>query len=284
MIFMAQRANIVTALRQSVARIDGTRERFAVRNAQARLWVAVDDVDALLGGGLTLGDMHEIRCSVSRDVGCAMGFLFALLNGLNSDRPVFWIDEPSSTLDAGKLFPDGLSHYGFDASRLIRVQPMHFGECLWAAGEAAKAGNLAAVILHVKGNQKALDLSVSRKLMLRAQASGTPLFILRQAGEEEASSAATRWHIKPAPSLPNENYSKGVGHMRLVLTLEKNRNGQTGQWPIAWNPETRSFEHAATRIPSANTLLPLHPSANRPDSAAEMGKIMAGEWEKRQVS
>ena len=157
---------------------------------------------------------------------------------------------------------------------------MHFNECLWAAGEAVKTGSLAAVILHVKGNAKLLDLSVSRKLTLRAQNSGMPLFLLRQAGEEEASSATTRWHIKPVSSLPEESYGRGVGYMRLLLSLEKNRNGRTGQWLIAWNPEKRSFEHAA----STHFMLPLYPSSDGSDCASKMGKILAGEWEKRQAS
>lgn len=262
-------------MRRSVAMIDGTRERLTTENGQTRLGFGIDDIDATLGGGLATSDMHEIRCSLSRDSGCSIGFLFGLLSNLSCNRPVAWIEGPATAFEMGKLFPDGLMFFGFDASRLIHIRPMHFNDCLWAAGEAARTGGLAAVVLHVKGNPNMFDLSVSRKLMLRAQTSGTPLFILRQAGEEEASSAATRWHIRPAPSLPDENYQKGLGHMRLILTLEKNRNGQTGQWPIAWNIKTRSFEHAATYKSSANTLLPLHPSADRQDSPSEMGQVVA---------
>ncbi|MEM9277879.1 MAG: hypothetical protein AAGA76_04850 [Pseudomonadota bacterium] len=273
---MAQHAKMVAALRRSVAKIDGTQERLVAQSSQACLKFGIDDIDMLLGSGLALGDMHEVRCSLSRDIGCTTGFLMGLLSGLSDDRPIVLLSEPSTALDTGNFFPDGLVHLGLDASRLIRVRPLHLNDCLWAAGETCRTGGLAAIILHVKGNPNLFDLSVSRKLMLRAQTSGTPLFIVRQAGEEEASSAATRWHIKPASSLPDETYPKGVGHMRLTLTLEKNRNGQTGQWLIAWNPKTRSFEHAATyTTASTHTLLPLHPSANRPDSASEMGQVVA---------
>lgn len=277
---MTQRANLVAALRRSVAKLDGTQERLTVQSSQVVTSLGVDDIDALLGGGFLQGNMHEVRCTLSRDIGCTIGFLLGVLYGLTDKQPIVWLSEPSADLDTGMLFPGGISHLGLDPSRIACIRPPHLADCFWAAGEALRTGGLAAVVLHLKGNPNTFDLSISRKLMLRAQTSGIPLFTLRQAGAEEASSAATRWHIKPSPSLPNEIYPKGLGHMRLTLTLEKNRNGQTGQWLIAWNPQTRSFEHAAnssqhrsgkTTTQSTHSSLPFHPSVVRQDNAAEMG-------------
>ncbi|MEM8541791.1 MAG: hypothetical protein AAGF25_12625 [Pseudomonadota bacterium] len=268
---MARRENIVAALRQSVAKIDGTQERLAIQHGQRRLRIGVPAIDTLLDGGLVTNDMHELRCSLSRDISAAAGFLFGLFSGLDSNDDIAWICDPSAVLDSGRLFPDGLAHFGFDSSRLIHIYPMDFNDCLWAAGEAAKTSGLAAVVLHLKGNVKAFDLSATRKLMLRAQSSQTPVFILRQAGEEEASSAATRWHVAPVQAVGDGIYNKGLGHMRLTLTLEKNRNGQTGQWTVAWNPQARSYEHVA----STHSLLPFYPSADRQDSASKMGQIVA---------
>jgi len=272
---MHNHANIVDNLRRSVARIDDTRRRLAVQSSERRLPVGIDEIDSLLDGGLTQGDLHEFRCSYSRDIGCTVGLLLGLVSKLKSNKPIIWIGEPSAGIDSGMLFPDGLEHFGFDASRFVHISPMHLNDCLWAAGEATRVSGLAAVVLHFKGNPQSFDLSVSRKLMLRARTSETPVFVLRQAGEEEASSATTRWHIKPAPSHPDQFHPKGVGHMRLTLTLEKNRNGQTGQWLIAWNPQTRSFEHAAEHTRSAHTLLPIHSSAYRQDLPTETGQVVA---------
>ncbi|MBN4066229.1 hypothetical protein JYT43_00205 [Ahrensia sp. AH-315-G08] len=272
-----QEIGTVEALRQSISKIDGTQERFAVGEGQGRLRVDGQTIDRHLRGGLSLNDLHEVRCSFSRDIGCALGFITTLLCQLAKDRPVVWIADPSCALDMGSLFPDGLAQFGFDAARLLHIKPMHLNHALWAAGEAAKISGLAAVVLQVKGNSQMFDLTVSRKLMLRAQTSGTPFFVIRQAGEEEASSAATRWHVAPLPSLSDENFEKGVGPIRLALTLEKNRNGQTGHWPLAWNPPTRSFEHVPQNPASAHSGVSLHPSVHRPDRPAKMGQVVAFE-------
>lgn len=245
-----------------------------------RLALGVPEMDALTGGGLSLADMHEVRCSASRDIACATGFVAGLLAQLMKrsarDGPVFWVSEGAATFEAGFLYAEGLSWFGVDPGRIIHVHPRDLGDALWAAGEVARSGNPVATVFHVKGNQRVLDLAVSRKLMLRAQTGGAPLFLLRQAGEEEASSAATRWHVAPAPSLPDAQFERGVGHMRLALSLEKNRNGQTGHWQVAWNPEKRSFEHAANPVSPRDALphprLPLHAPADRPHPAAALGK------------
>lgn len=281
---MVHRANIAATLRQAVAKIDGTQTRLAVENSRRRLSLGIEEIDNLLGGGIVCGDMHEVRCSLSRDLGCASGFLLGLLSGLEENKRIVWITDPATAPDCGKLFPDGLVHFKFDASRLIQIQPLHLNDFLWAAGEAAKTSGLAAVVLHTRGNPVGFDLSISRKLMLRAQTSKTPLFVLRQAGEEEASSAATRWHIAPATSLPDTAYHRGLGAMRQRLTLEKHRNGQTGNWTIYWNTNTRSFEHAASRASPTHSELSLHPSANRSDSPPALGQVLAVKWKQRQAS
>jgi len=272
---MTQPVKTVEALRRSVAQIDGRQERLSIQSDNAQLTFGIKDIDSLIGCGLALDDMHELRCSQSRDLACMAGFLLGLLLRLNTQRPVICISEPSARLDTGRIFPDGASYFGFDTSRLVHITPIHLKDAFWATGEAVRSGGSAAVMFHLKGNPQSFDLSISRKLMLRAQTSGTPLFIVRQAGEEETSSASTRWHIKPETSLPDQAFTKGVGQMRLTLTLEKNRNGQLGRWPIAWNPQTRSFNHVKESPDTTHSVLPVHSSAYRPHRSSETGKFVA---------
>ena len=272
---MQKRAQILTCLRQSIARIDGTRERLDNAHTGECLPLGVEEIDNLLDGGLNLSDLHEVRCSNARDIGCAKGFLLALLGRLEHAGQVIWITEPAAVLETGALFPEGLKPFGFDASRFIHIRPTHLNDALWAAGEAAVTPGLAAVVFHIKGNPKAIDFPASRKLTLRSQTSRTPIFVIRQSGEEEVSSAVTRWHVAPAASLAQPNFTKGVGNMRLSLTLERNRNGHTGKWTIAWNPETRSFENAANTLTAAHTGVPLHASAHKPHRPQAMGQVLA---------
>lgn len=281
---MHQQTTIMQALRQSIVEMDARRDFSDGEQSRERLCFGLPFIDTLLGGGLACNEMHEIRCSFSRDIGSAYGLVCALLARFRQNRRVVWISEPSSVADCGMLFPDGLSFFGLDASRVITLRPLDLREAFWAAGETARYGGLAAVVFQVKGNPKNFDLSISRKLMLRAQTGKTLLFILRQAGMQEASSATTRWHVEPAPSLADHNYRQGLGNMRLTLSLERNRNGQTGRWAVAWNPKTRSFEHAVQGASTTHSGVSLSPSSHRQHHPPAAGKILANRWQGRRAS
>ncbi|MGO7565458.1 hypothetical protein ACC754_41250, partial [Rhizobium johnstonii] len=65
-------------------------------------------------------------------------------------------------------------------------------------------------------------LTESRRLSLRAHAARRPLFLVLQAGAEEASSAALRLHFEPAPSAlqPLPDGSTLSGSIRNTETAE----------------------------------------------------------------
>ncbi|MCO5134464.1 MAG: hypothetical protein M9908_09030 [Phyllobacteriaceae bacterium] len=287
---LKQMAGQVTGLAGGPA--DGQAGRLPDANAtqeEARLPLGVPAIDACLSGGLVRHGLHEVRCSQSRDIGTAAGFILSLLAraareagsaaGAANGR-ILWVIDPASAFDSGLPFPDGLRQHGIDAGRLVLVRPERLRDAIWSAGEAARCGDLAALIVQVRGNPPAFDATVSRRLLLRARENRVFTLILRQSGEEEAGAALTRWHAAVCPSLPDEGLANkarpwAVGHMRLVLTLEKNRNGQTGQWHVSWNPQTGAFEHAAQNPKAAHSGHPLSVSSDRPDRAAEMGPVLA---------
>ncbi|WP_346221624.1 hypothetical protein [Fulvimarina sp. MAC3] len=219
--------------------------------------------------------LHELRCTSSRNVAALYGLVFALLSRERASQPILWLRDVSALVDGGRVFPDGMRSFGVAAGRLVHVRPVHLRDTLWAAGEAVRTAGLGAVILHVRGNPKAFDLSVSRKLTLRAKESGVPLFLLRQEGAEEASSAATRWCVAPAVSVPHGHFARSLGPMCLTLELERNRNGETGRWKVAWNPQSRSFDHVEYGAASTHPRLPSAASSDRTHRADEMGRILA---------
>lgn len=303
--------DIKAQLKQAVDKIckdDQTLGQTLGSNDQPRLTFGPSNIDQMIGGGLLHNEIHEFRCQQSRHIATSYGVLFALLSRFamghtqqDSYRKLLLITDPAAKPDSGTLFPQGLFHFGINSADMIQVHPNSFQELLWATGEAVRTNGLMATILHIKGNPKAFDLSASRKLMLRAQTGGAPLFILRQAAHEEASSAVTRWLVEPDLSHHNPSHTKlydepkGIGAMRLRLSLEKNRNGQTGQWLIAWNTRKRAFEHAVPINAHTNTRsdtngqtkgktlsathlkLPIHTPANGSARAGEMGQILAFE-------
>ena len=268
---------ILSDLQGAIHRVEARREKLGCDLAKnSKLGFGYPVIDTHMQGGLAVDGLHEVRCSFSKDIACASAVIYGLLaNKTDDNDQVIWINDPATGHDSGSPNPDGLRQFGIEPDCFVFARPTSLKDAIWVAGEALMLRDLAAVVIHIKGNPKLFDLSVSRKLMLRAQHSRTPVFILRQAGEEEASSALTRWHVKPEPSFPDEDFHQGMGAMRLTLTLERNRNGQTGQWSIAWNPKTRSFEHAAEHFKTTDTGVPFHPPSNRHDSPQTLGKVVA---------
>lgn len=233
-------------------------------------------LDQHLNGGICSNALHEVRCSLARDFACAAGFALGLAAqfGKRDAERILWVIDPAASVDSGLPFPDGLSEHGIDPKRMIFVRPITLQDALWSADQAAKCSDLSAVIFQVKGNPKPFDMTATRRLMLRARESGVLVCVLRQSGAEEASAAATRWHVEIMPSRPDVDFEQGPGQARHVQTLERNRHGRTGQWSLVWNPETRAFEDGTSKPETTHRVHRLHAPAHRPDRPAEMGQVV----------
>ncbi|MEM5494689.1 hypothetical protein [Hoeflea sp. AS16] len=241
-------------------------------------------VDYCLEGGLACGGLHEVRSPLARDIGAATGFALGLAaRAMQGDRSgrrgVVWVTDPATRVDGGGLFPAGLAQYGLDPSSVTMVEPGDLQGAMWAADEATGCNGLAALVFQIKGNPARFDITATRRLMLRARTSGVLALVLRQSGEEEASAAVTRWRVNTEVSGADDTYQRGVGAMRLSLTLERNRAGRTGQWLLAWNPKVRSFNHAAPHPasranPPAHSLDRLPASADRQALPDKMGQVL----------
>lgn len=241
----------------------------------------IPDLDQHLNGGFRKNGLHEVRCSLARDFACAAGFTLGLAAqfGKKNCRRIFWVIDPAASIDSGLPFPDGLSEHGIDPKALIFVRPITLQDALWATDQAAKCSDLSAVVFQVRGNPRHFDMTATRRLMLRARESGVLVCVLRQSGEEEASAAATRWHVEIMPSGPDPDFEHGLGQTRHVQKLERNRHGRTGQWTLLWNPQTRAFEDGTpeddtSKTQTAHPVGRVHTSVHRPDSPAEMGQVV----------
>lgn len=99
-------------------------------------------VDACLGGGLPLGQLHEIGASGLDAEAAALpaGFIAALLARIAPAKPVFWI------APVGDLHPPGLLPYGLDPNRLVLVRTGKDSDTLAAMEVALREGVAAAVV------------------------------------------------------------------------------------------------------------------------------------------
>jgi len=182
-------------------------------------------VDHCLGGGLALGQLHEIGAAgIDAETGALpAAFVTALLARIEPDRPVFWI------APAEDLHPPGLLTYGLDPNRLVLVRPGKDVATLASMEAVLREGVAAAVV----GEVGCLDRTASRRLQLACQRHGSTSFVLRRwphghrTTDRETSVAVTRWHLTPVPS---EKDGKDPGLPRWHVALTHARGGRPGEW------------------------------------------------------
>lgn len=292
------------ALREEVARLEGSSVAAARQEALAaesghsrraedqRFPLGIPALDHALEGGLPLNGMSEIRSQAMRNATAATGFALALAALLQrkseEDRsPVLWISDTVTSMETGIPYALGLADFGLKPERFLHAAPRRLEEALWLAETAVESGAFSVSILEVKGNPAHFGLTESRRLGLRAKAAGRPLLIVRQSGEEEASSAPFRFLVEPAPAtsrfLPDRSMlGDSIGNPVFRLTLEKSRNPAPVSLLLEWNPHDRQFlparepEHArsARKLP-AHSGPRLPAPANRPDRPQEVGSVLA---------
>jgi len=182
-------------------------------------------VDDCLGGGLPVGQLHEIGTAGLEAETAALpaAFVAALLARIAPSRLVFWIAPISD------LHPPGLLPYGVDPNRLVLVRPSKDVETLAAMEIALREGAAGAVV----GEVGQVRRTASRRLQLACLRHGATGFVLRRwprdhrTGDREASVAVTRWHVTPVPSVKD---GREPGPPRWHVALTHARGGRSGEW------------------------------------------------------
>jgi protein ImuA len=231
-IVMRNRAAVAEELRRLLPRMEGVR---AARSIPFGL-AAIDHY--LPQGGLACGALHEIVPEAGATP-AAFGFLAALLARLSGTHPLFLVLPAYGLHDYGRPYGHGLRALGLDPSRLILAETAQRKDTLWAMEEALRSRAPAAVA----GIIDQLDLKTSQRLHLAAADCGLPLMLLRPAEILEASAAVTRWQVGPAPAA-RDRFGL-ITRARWRLTLERCRNGRTGQWMVEYDHVAHRFSLAA---------------------------------------
>lgn len=233
-------------------------------------------LDPVAAKGILTNALHEIRVTNGLDAASGAGFAFCLGLMMTKESadphnvkqselpPVFWISDHFTRQEYGSYYGPGLCAFSIAPQNLIRISPSSLEESIWAAGEiTATHGAARFCLMEIRGHPKALDLTVTRRLMLRAQSSGTTILILRQSSEEEASSAATRWHVMPAssrksPSGASPLMHQFIGPPSFSVSLEKCRGGNPifNPFIMEWNSNDQCFA-----LSKADTNHGIHPQS-----------------------
>ena len=213
------------------------------------LRTGVGHLDEAMGGGLPGSGLSEIHGAETRDAGAVAGFVLALvaiLRNVFPPRPVLWIGTADIFGEAGYPYALGLSSgFGLKADDLLFAEAARLTDALWIAEEAAGLKALAAVILEVRGNPAPLNLNATRRLHVRAQRSGRPLFLLRQAAFPDPTAAPVRLVVSPASAGLRSTIAgplpRSIGPPAFTVALSKSRFAKPGQVTLEWNADERVF-------------------------------------------
>jgi len=225
-------------------KIQGLRDlltRYSLPPQRPVLSLGVAGADAILGGGLVSGALHEIY---AQDW-AASGFAACLAIRLAAQKSFFWVRPDYEALEYGALNAQGLVELGLDARNLFLVRTANASEALAATNDILSCPHAGVVLLELCGEPKALDPLVSRRLNFTAAEKGTTVLFLHEGATDQPSAAQTRWRVACASS-GDEDWGAPTYRAELI----RNRLGPTGSWTMTWNPddglfrETVRFAHA----------------------------------------
>lgn len=210
-------------------------------------------LDAMLGGGLAFGALHEVAPAQPRDAGAAAGFALALATLARGARPLVWVQTDFARAEAGALYGPGLELFGFSQSRLLMVTVPRAVDVLWAMEEALRSHVMTVGEVSDDIN----DMTATRRLSLTARDGGGLGLILRP-HLANASAATTRWEIAAAPGARDR--FGGLGRTAFAVSLTKNRRGPCGRWLLTWD------HHGCVFLPALSVGV-AETAGDRPDRA-----------------
>jgi protein ImuA len=209
--------------------------------SRGTLPLGIHDIDArLAGGGLALGQLHELAPMDSGDEPAALGFALALVA-----RHLARV-RGEALLVVGQAHPlpygHGLAGLGLDPERLLLFEVGSDGDAYRALEESLRSQGLAAARW-----SRRLWASGRAASMRPATAARTDLLllVLRPPGAESPNVATTRWRIAAGKALRDRFGC--IERPCWQVTLDRSRNGRTGHWLLEW-------DHAAHRFGLAGAL------------------------------
>jgi protein ImuA len=234
-------------------------------------------LDAVLGGGLARGALHEISAVSEAHVATASGFALGICAGRTPSprlrgegrgegqlrqekrtphptslrsadlspqagrgKAIVWIAEDMARIETGAPFGCGLEEFGVRPERLLTVSVKERRDLLWAMEETMRCSAVDTVIGELRA--EGIDAVALRRLSLAACERGMMALLLRSKPSLHASTAATRWIVGAAPSQPRY----GPGPPRFNAQLVRNRRGPLGSWMLEWNEKDECFSLAST--------------------------------------
>ncbi|WP_420136759.1 ImuA family protein [Sphingomonas sp.] len=204
-----------------------------------RFTLGSDRLDAMLGGGLARGRLHELWPAAAEDGPAAAGFALMLAARAAEERAtIIWIDQDHPR--QGALYPPGLAELGIDPARILFVTTPDEKALLRSAGDVVRSPAAAVAVIAPAGPAATFDLTATRRLTLFAERSGTTAILLRDADPHAPSAAATRWRV--ASALSQALDANAPGPPAFAIDLVRQRAGAPAPgWRLEWDRDRARF-------------------------------------------
>jgi len=223
-----------------------------ITNGPDALPLGISAIDAVLGGGLMRGALHEIAASSEAHLAAVTGFALGLVRLTATSPQFFWIVEDMALAESGALHGAGFDAFGLTPERHVTISVAHRRDLLWAMEEALRCRAVHAVVGEIRCGE--IDSVAVRRLSHAVAESGALALLLRASPSNDASTAATRWIVRTSPAAGP--YGPGATH--FVAHLVRNRRGPAGSWILEWSDSNGQFILPTHTQPMAT------PAFNRP--------------------
>ena len=154
----------------------------------------------------------------------AAGFVLTQLGARTG--PVLWIQDRLARGESGRPFLAGMG----EQRPLMLMQLSRPVDVMIAVEEGLRCAGLAAVVAEIRGDPAAVNFTAMKRLALRAEATGVPCWLIRQAAVADLSAARDRWRIATLPSAANPDDARAPGDPRWRVELFRSRDGRPGDW------------------------------------------------------
>ncbi len=228
-----------------------------VSNDNSETFIGPRTVDAIRALPQLRSQLVEMFADF-RDAGAAG---FALAQVPRGGR-ILWIQERLVALETGRPFGEACERFGCNIERLVLACSRNTADLLWAMEEGLRCGSLAAIIGEAWGNPRALDFTATKRLAMRAERQGVPVFLLRYNAQADLSAARQRWNVRSLPSAPHPYDAKAPGAPRWQGELFRARDTRPGVWAV-------EYDRAAHRL---DLVSPLPDPAVEPARSAISGR------------
>ena len=188
----------------------------------------VQDVPRPDAGGPVLRDV----ISAKPFDGAVTGFVLSCLP--QSKAPVLWVSDRMTRRENGSLYGPSLQQFGF-MGHILRVEVSHPRDVLWAMEEGASCAGLSAVVGEIHGAPEVLSFTATKRLALRSEASGVPIWLIRTGEDGALSAARERWRLGSLPSDTHVWNAAAPGAPVWEADLFRARGRAPGTWEARYD-------------------------------------------------